>query len=121
MIAGPGCLPRYRDAADRPVPLVDRVDDHRGIVHARLPWQADDIDGVTQLDEALPPGTIAEVAVEEVVDDYDFQASVIRVAIPAGAPHPRRVSRQLPINQTTIGSYGKAVGILRKAGIVHRN
>jgi hypothetical protein len=55
----------------------------------------------------LPPGTIAEVAVEEVVDDYDFRASVIRVALPAAAPHQRRVSRQLPINQVTIGSYGR--------------
>jgi ribosomal protein S12 methylthiotransferase len=87
--------------------LVDRMDADRGTSQARLPWQADDIDGVTQLDEALPPGTIAEVAVEEVVDDYDFQASVIRVVHPAGSPEPRRVSRQLPINQVTIGSYGR--------------
>ena len=87
--------------------LVDRSDAKRGTSQARLPWQADDIDGVTQLDEALPPGTIAEVAVEEVVDDYDFQASVIRIALPAGAPRGRRVSRQLPIQQVTIGSYGR--------------
>jgi ribosomal protein S12 methylthiotransferase len=87
--------------------LVDRSDVKRGTSQARLPWQADDIDGVTQLDEALPPGTIAEVAVEEVVDDYDFQASVIRVAMPAGAPRVHRDSRQLPIKQVTIGSYGR--------------
>jgi ribosomal protein S12 methylthiotransferase len=87
--------------------LVDRSDAKLGTSQARLPWQADDIDGVTQLDEALPPGTIAEVAVEEVVDDYDFQASVIRIALPAGAPRERRVSRQLPIQHVTIGSYGR--------------
>jgi ribosomal protein S12 methylthiotransferase len=87
--------------------IVDRTDAKHGASQARLPWQADDIDGVTQLDEALPPGTIAEVAVEEVVDDYDFQASVIRVVIPAGAPRAQRVSRQLPIKQVTIGSYGR--------------
>ncbi|HMI56307.1 MAG TPA: 30S ribosomal protein S12 methylthiotransferase RimO [Gemmatimonadaceae bacterium] len=87
--------------------LVDRTDIERGTSQARLPWQADDIDGVTQIDETLPPGTIAEVAVEEVVDDYDFQASVIRVALPAAVPEPRRVSRQLPIKQVTIGSYGR--------------
>ncbi|HZD85394.1 MAG TPA: 30S ribosomal protein S12 methylthiotransferase RimO [Gemmatimonadaceae bacterium] len=87
--------------------LVDRTDPERGTSQARLPWQADDIDGVTQIDEALPPGTMVEVAVEEVVDDYDFQASVIRVALPAGAPQQRRVSRQLPIKQVTIGSYGR--------------
>jgi ribosomal protein S12 methylthiotransferase len=87
--------------------LVDRSDLEHGTSQARLPWQADDIDGVTQLDEALAPGTIAEVAVEEVVDDYDFQASVIRVALPACAPQTQRVSRQLPIKQVTIGSYGR--------------
>ena len=87
--------------------LVDRVDARSGTSQARLAWQADDIDGVTYLDEALPPGTIAEVAVEEVVDDYDFQASVIRVVTAASASPPRRVSRQLPIKQVTIGSYGR--------------
>jgi len=99
---------RYESRTGRSAPaLVDRVDLARGISYARLPWQADDIDGVTQLDEALSPGAIVEVAVEEVVDDYDFQASVIRIALPAGASHQRRVSRQLPIKQTTIGSYGR--------------
>jgi ribosomal protein S12 methylthiotransferase len=87
--------------------LVDRTDPDRGTSQARLPWQADDIDGVTQIDEALPAGTMVEVAVEEVVDDYDFQASVIRVALPACAPRPHSVSRQLPIKQVTIGSYGR--------------
>ena len=87
--------------------IVDRVDAERATSQARLPWQADDIDGVTNIDDVLPPGTIAEVAVEEVVDDYDFQPSVIRVAMPASAAHPRRISRQLPINQVTIGSYGR--------------
>ena len=70
-----------------------------------------DVDGDAQddeaIDEELPPGTIVEVAVEEVVDDYDFQASMIRVVIPAGSAQPRRASRQLPIKQVTIGSYGR--------------
>jgi len=87
--------------------LVDRADDANGTSQARLPWQADDIDGVTYLDEVLPPGTLAEVAVEEVVDDYDFRASLIRVALPAGAPERRRVRRELPMSQITIGSYGR--------------
>ncbi|HVS61139.1 MAG TPA: hypothetical protein VHE82_10655, partial [Gemmatimonadaceae bacterium] len=86
--------------------LVDRVDVESGTSQVRLPWQADDIDGVTQIDEALPPGTFAEVAVEEVVDDYDFQASVIRVALPAIVPERRRMTRELPVTQT-IGSYGR--------------
>jgi ribosomal protein S12 methylthiotransferase len=87
--------------------LVDRTDSDHGTSQARLPWQADDIDGVTQIDEALPAGTMVEVAVEEVIDDYDFQASVIRVALPAAASQQHRVSRQLPIKQVTIGSYGR--------------
>jgi ribosomal protein S12 methylthiotransferase len=87
--------------------LVDRTDPESRTSQARLPWQADDIDGVTQIDELLAPGTFAEVAVEEVVDDYDFQASVIRVALPAIVPDRRRSTRELPITQTTIGSYGR--------------
>ena len=59
------------------------------------------------IDEALEPGAIVKVAVEEVVDDYDFQASFIRTILPAGAPERRRNSRQLPLNQLTIGSYGR--------------
>ena len=85
--------------------LVDRADN--GTSQGRLPWQADDIDGVTQIDESLPPGTIAEVAVEEVVDDYDFRASLIRVVLPIAVSERRNASRQLPISQVTIGSYGR--------------
>jgi ribosomal protein S12 methylthiotransferase len=99
---------RYESRVGRTaLALVDRANLENGTSQARLPWQADDIDGVTQIDEALPPGTIAEVAVEEVVDDYDFQASVIRVALSVDAPEPRKASRQLPISQVTIGSYGR--------------
>jgi ribosomal protein S12 methylthiotransferase len=99
---------RYESRVGRTaLALVDRTNLENGTSQARLPWQADDIDGVTQIDEALPPGTMAEVAVEEVVDDYDFQASVIRVALSIDAPEPRKASRQLPISQVTIGSYGR--------------
>jgi ribosomal protein S12 methylthiotransferase len=98
---------RYESRVGRTaLALVDRVDMQSSTSQARLPWQADDIDGVTQIDEALAPGTFAEVAVEEVVDDYDFQASVIQVALPAVVPQRRRASRELPTTQT-IGSYGR--------------
>ena len=90
----------------RAIALVDRADADNGTSKARLPWQADDIDGITQIDETLVPGTFAEVAVEEVVDDYDFRASLIRVSLPANVPERRRVSRELPVTQT-IGSYGR--------------
>jgi hypothetical protein len=89
------------------VALVDRSNPENGTSQARLPWQADDIDGVTQIDVVLAPGTMAEVAVEEVVDDYDFQASVIRVVLPSEVAQERRPSRHLPIRQVTIGSYGR--------------
>ena len=98
---------RYESRVGRTaLALVDRCDVARGTSQARLPWQADDIDGVTQIDEALAPGTFAEVAVEEVVDDYDFQASVIRVALRAIVPDLRRPTRELPVTQT-IGSFGR--------------
>jgi ribosomal protein S12 methylthiotransferase len=98
---------RYESRVGRTaLALVDRCDMERRTSQVRLPWQADDIDGVTQIDEALAPGTFAEVAVEEVVDDYDFQASVIRVAMPAIVPDRRRLTRELPITQT-IGSFGR--------------
>jgi ribosomal protein S12 methylthiotransferase len=87
--------------------MVDRIDAERGVSQARLPWQADDIDGVTYIDEQLAPGTIAEVAVEEVVDDYDFRASLIRVTLAPTAPERRRAHRELPVRQATIGSYGR--------------
>ena len=99
---------RYESRVGRTaLALVDRTNQENGTSQARLPWQADDIDGVTQIDEALPSGTIAEVAVEEVVDDYDFQASVISVTLPVVPPGRRKESRQLPISQVTIGSYGR--------------
>jgi ribosomal protein S12 methylthiotransferase len=99
---------RYESRVGRTaLALVDRANPDNATSQARLPWQADDIDGVTQIDVALAPGTMAEVAVEEVVDDYDFQASVIRVALPAHVPERHRVSRHLPISQVTVGSYGR--------------
>jgi ribosomal protein S12 methylthiotransferase len=99
---------RYESRIGRSAPvLVDRVDHENGTSQGRLRWQADDIDGVTYIDEAIPTGSIVEVAVEEVVDDYDFQASVIRTILPAGAPDRRKGSRQLPLKQVSIGSYGR--------------
>jgi ribosomal protein S12 methylthiotransferase len=71
----------------------------------RLPWQADDIDGITYLDGVGAPGDLVEVVVEEIVDDFDFRASVRRVILPA--ERPLRVARSLPMMATTIGSYGK--------------
>jgi ribosomal protein S12 methylthiotransferase len=83
--------------------IVDRPGEYGGSL-GRLPWQADDVDGVTFVDEVLEPGDFADVAVEEVVDDYDFRATVVnRIArAPCIAPPARRT---LPL--VSIGSYGR--------------
>jgi ribosomal protein S12 methylthiotransferase len=79
--------------------LVDRVGE------ARLPWQADDIDGITLIDRGSP-GDLVEVHIEEVVDDYDFRATVRGVVQPMHITHARR--RPLPVMRTTsLGSYGR--------------
>ncbi|MHB1070899.1 MAG: 30S ribosomal protein S12 methylthiotransferase RimO, partial [Gemmatimonadaceae bacterium] len=71
----------------------------------RLPWQADDIDGVTWLDRDVPAGRFAEVEVMEVVDDYDFQARVVAVD---EAPAPKAATgRSLPLMPSSVGSYGR--------------
>jgi ribosomal protein S12 methylthiotransferase len=85
--------------------LVDRIDEN-GMSVARLPWQADDIDGVTLLDERVEPGEFAEVAIEEVVDDYDFRATVIQRIERIAPVAPKHARRALPM-AATIGSYGR--------------
>ena len=85
--------------------IVDRIDEN-GKTIARLPWQADDVDGVTYIDDAIPPGEFADVAVEEVVDDYDFRATVIQRVPSTVVRHVLRTGRSLPM-AATVGSYGR--------------
>lgn len=84
--------------------LVDRIDDS-GRVVGRLPWQADDVDGVTFADTAAGPGEFLEVMVDDVIDDYDFLASV-RARVPASPARVMRKGRSLPL-AVTVGSYGR--------------
>ena len=87
--------------------LVDRVLPD-GVVEGRTMWQADDVDGVTRIAcGATPPapGSLVDIAVERVVDDYDFQASLIRVFRPPASTRPR--ARALPVFGTSMGSYGR--------------
>jgi ribosomal protein S12 methylthiotransferase len=114
-----------------------------GVLECRAPWQADDIDGVVKVtvradsrgmfdmggaphaaaksrnaNDAsrlvpLPMGTLIDVTIDHVVDDYDFAATLLRVAdIPVGmspADVVRR-SRALPVmalSNTSVGSFGK--------------
>jgi ribosomal protein S12 methylthiotransferase len=87
--------------------IVDRV--HRdGSIEGRAVWQADDIDGVTRFNcdgAAPPPGSIVDLAIERVVDDYDFRASLVRV-VSSPAPKPARL-RALPVVGATLGSFGR--------------
>jgi len=86
--------------------IVDRVE-AGGIVQARTLWQADDIDGVTRLAgaAAVRPGSLVDVAIESVVDDYDFQTTLVRI-ISAPPAKPTRV-RALPVLTASAGSYGR--------------
>ena len=83
--------------------IVDRTGEN-GRSIGRLPWQADDVDGVTFIDEPLEPGELADVAVQEVVDDYDFRATVVN-RVPRVQRAPQIARRSLPL--VTIGSYGR--------------
>jgi ribosomal protein S12 methylthiotransferase len=87
--------------------MVDRVDEESERAVARLPWQADDVDGVTYLDIPLRPGTLVEVTPVEVVDDYDFEATVVRVIDSPAPLTPVTIGRQLPLVSSTIGSFGR--------------
>ena len=73
---------------------------------ARLPWQADDIDGVTRLDRDVAAGTFVDVEVTGVVDDYDFTARVVGMK---GRPAVTTSHRALPMAPSTpsTGSYGR--------------
>jgi len=93
--------------------LVDRPAEPGGPAQARAPWQADDVDGVTWVDTDAAPGTFVEARIDEVVDDYDFAATALRVLDrPLAAPSARR-TRALPMLATTsmpatsIGSFGR--------------
>ncbi len=79
-----------------------------GFAVARLPWQADDIDGVTRVASAAAPGSLVEVEVTDVVDDYDFEARERRVLSAPATPSagPRR-GRALPVTATSMGSFGR--------------
>lgn len=88
--------------------IVDRVHDDR-TAEARCFWQADDIDGITQVScdgSAVAPGSLIDVAIEGVVDDYDFQGSIVRVVGGRPSQQSSRV-RALPVIGGSLGSYGR--------------
>lgn len=104
---------RYESRIGSVVPaLVEAAATNHEPARARLPWQADDIDGVTWVETDAPAGSIIEVLVEEVVDDYDFTATFKRLLLPAVAPAAVSTrGRSLPMigepAGSTMGSFGR--------------
>ncbi|HJU90684.1 MAG TPA: 30S ribosomal protein S12 methylthiotransferase RimO [Gemmatimonadaceae bacterium] len=84
--------------------IVDRAGEGRTL------WQADDVDGITHLIGDAPSGTMVDVRLDEVVDDYDFRATVVRahdVPRPATARSTKR-NRKLPVMiGISDGSFGR--------------
>ncbi len=90
--------------------IVDRAGRDGEPAQARAPWQADDVDGVTWVDTDAPAGSLVEVEIDEVVDDYDFQATALRLVDRAPEAGAKRRGRALPMiaaPAATVGSYGR--------------
>ena len=99
---------RYEERIGRVVrAIVDRRATNDAPAQARVIWQADDIDGVTWLeDSTAAPGTLVDIALEEVVDDFDFRGRLVR-EIDAPITIAPVLRRPLPMATTTIGSFGR--------------
>jgi ribosomal protein S12 methylthiotransferase len=96
--------------ADRYERLVGKrvrgIVDRRGArLEARAIWQADDIDGITWLDGDAAPGSIVDMTITGVQDDYDFLATQHAVV---GTPSAAARRAALPVVAlTSIGSFGR--------------
>ncbi len=95
-----------RLGATAPV-LIEAAADAEGLARGRLPWQADDIDGVTWVRTDAAPGSLIEGRVTAVQDDYDFTAAFVRTLEGPAAPSaaPAR-GRALPVT-SSLGSFGR--------------
>jgi ribosomal protein S12 methylthiotransferase len=91
--------------------LVDQAGRRGAPARCRAPWQADDVDGVTWARTDAPAGSFVEARVDEVVDDYDFEATALRVVDAAPAPPRGRRGRALPVAgsgaPSSVGSFGR--------------
>jgi len=87
--------------------LIEAAAGADGLARGRLPWQADDIDGVTWVRTEAAPGSLVETQVTGVQDDYDFTATCVRTlempALPSVAPMR---GRALPV-ASSLGSFGR--------------
>jgi ribosomal protein S12 methylthiotransferase len=82
------------------------VDRHGDRLEARAVWQADDIDGITWLEGDARPGSIVDMTITAVEDDYDFVAT--QHAVVATPPVRAHTRTSLPVlSLTSIGSFGR--------------
>jgi ribosomal protein S12 methylthiotransferase len=98
---------RYENDIGRTVTaIVDRIMAD-GRVQARTYGQADEIDGVTWLDRGagIAPGDIVEVSLDAVINDVDFEATLVR-RLSERVPQAAARQRVLPV-MTTAGAFGR--------------
>ena len=89
--------------------IVDRVTDDG--VQARTQAQADDIDGTTSIETGdgrweIRPGDLIDVRLETVVNDVDFEASLVRRVSTAPSRPQARMPRTLPV-MSTVSAFGR--------------
>ena len=90
--------------------IVDRPGLDGEPAEARAPWQADDVDGVTRLHTSAPAGALVSARIDDVVDDYDFEATgtgLVLLPPGAGAPARRRMLPMAGSGAATVGSFGR--------------
>ena len=92
--------------------LVDQAARRGAAARCRAPWQADDVDGVTWVRTDAPAGSFVEVCVDEVVDDYDFEATAVRVVDAARPPVRARRSRALPVAAAGVSAAAGGAAVL---------
>ena len=98
---------RYERQVGRVVPaIIDRVAGQK--IQARTYAQADDIDGVTLLHhvKGLTPGDIIDVRLDAVVNDCDFEATLVRRVSTPSVPIATRGARTLPV-MSSVGAFGR--------------
>ncbi|HEX5581622.1 MAG TPA: 30S ribosomal protein S12 methylthiotransferase RimO, partial [Gemmatimonadaceae bacterium] len=90
--------------------IVDRAGGAGEPAQARATWQADDVDGVTWVHTDAAPGSFIEARIDDVVDDYDFEATALRVVEGSAPVSSTRRTRALPLAAAgagSVGSYGR--------------
>lgn len=84
--------------------LVDQPARRGAPARCRAPWQADDVDGVTWMATDAAAGSFVEARIDAVVDDFDFEATPLRVL--DAAPVRARRRRGLPVATAVVAPAG---------------